>query len=103
MDPAKRRAYWRRNLLYLGVLLTVWASVSLGAGVLFVDFLDQYRLGGFKLGFWFAQQGAIYTFIVLIFVYWLLMRRLDRRFGVQDSDLNTSQAAPPQGEREAQE
>jgi putative solute:sodium symporter small subunit len=79
-----RDLYWRRNLLYVGVLLVVWFAVSFGAGILFVDQLDQIRIGGFKLGFWFAQQGAVYVFVALIFVYVLLMNRLDRRFGVDE-------------------
>ena len=86
MEPHKRRAYWHRNLLYVAVLLAIWFAVSLGAGVLFVDELDQYRFAGFKVGFWFAQQGAIYTFVVLIFVYALLMYRLDREFDVDDDE-----------------
>jgi len=72
-------AYWKTNLKYLGILLSIWFTVSLGFGVLFVDQLDKVRLGGFKLGFWFAQQGAIYVFVILIFVYVLLMNRLDAR------------------------
>lgn len=86
MDPGKRRAYWRRNLRYLAVLLTLWFAVSFGAGVLFVDQLDRVRIGGFKLGFWFAQQGSIFTFVALIFVYVRLMNRLDREFGVYEDD-----------------
>ena len=60
--------------------------VSYGCGILFVDQLDTIRLGGFKLGFWFAQQGSIYVFVILIFVYVLLMNRLDRRFGLRDRE-----------------
>ena len=70
--------YWRRNLRYLAVLLSIWFAVSYGCGILLVDELDQIQLGGFKLGFWFAQQGAIYVFVILIFVYVWLMNRLDR-------------------------
>ena len=86
LDPDRRRAYWRRNLLYLGVLLGVWFLVSYGCGILFVDWLNQYRLPvtHFKLGFWFAQQGSIYVFVALIFVYVLLMNALDREFGVEE-------------------
>jgi len=81
-------AYWRRNLRYLAVLLTVWYVVSYGAGILFVDLLNRVRLPGtgFPLGFWFAQQGSIYVFVVLIFVYVRLMNRLDREFGVDEVD-----------------
>ncbi len=80
------RAYWRANIRYVLVLLVVWAAVSLGAGVLLADWLNQWRLPGtgFKLGFWFAQQGSIYTFVVLIVIYIVLMNRLDRRFGVSE-------------------
>lgn len=79
-------AYWRANIRYVLVLLVVWAAVSLGAGVLLADWLNQWRLPGtgFKLGFWFAQQGSIYTFVVLIVIYIVLMNRLDRRFGVSE-------------------
>lgn len=69
--------YWKKNLRYLGWLLAVWFTVSLGCSVLFVDALDQIQIGGFKLGFWFAQQGAIYVFVALIFIYVFLMNRLD--------------------------
>jgi len=67
------------NLRYVGLLLGVWFLVSFGASVLFVDSLDHIRLFGFKLGFWFAQQGAIYVFVVIIFLYVLLMNRLDQK------------------------
>jgi putative solute:sodium symporter small subunit len=82
----ERRRYWRRNLLYVEILLAVWFLVSLGCGVLFVDQLDRIRIGGFPLGFWFAQQGAMYAFVAIIFIYVFLMNRLDRRFGVSDRD-----------------
>lgn len=72
--------YWRKNLIYLACLLAVWFVVSYGAGILLVDWLDQFRVGGFKLGFWFAQQGSIYVFVILIFVYVFLMNRLDKKF-----------------------
>jgi putative solute:sodium symporter small subunit len=80
----KARAYWRQNLTYLAILLSIWFIVSFGAGILFVDWLDQFRVGGFKVGFWFAQQGSILTFVVLIFVYVRLMNKLDRRFDVHE-------------------
>ena len=73
--------YWRENLRYLVVLLTIWFLVSYGAGILFVDTLNEIKLGGFKLGFWFAQQGSIYVFIILIFVYVRLMNKLDKKYG----------------------
>lgn len=73
--------YWRENLKYLVILLTIWFAVSYGAGILFKDWLNQFKIGGFKLGFWFAQQGSIYVFIILIFVYVRLMNKLDKKFG----------------------
>ncbi len=83
----ERQLYWRTNLRYLAVLLTTWFLVSYGCGILFVDWLNGFRLPGtgFKLGFWFAQQGSTYVFVVLIFVYVLLMNRLDHRFDVDES------------------
>ena len=77
----KAAAYWKENLRYLVILLTIWFAVSYGAGIIFKDALDTIRIGGFKLGFWFAQQGAIYVFVVLIFVYVSLMNRLDKKYG----------------------
>ncbi|MCS5701773.1 MAG: DUF4212 domain-containing protein, partial [Acidobacteria bacterium] len=78
----RRVEYWHRNLRYLGILLSVWFLVSYGFGILLADVLDSVRLGGFKLGFWFAQQGSIYVFVILIFIYVRLMNRLDREFNV---------------------
>lgn len=66
------------------ILLSIWFVVSFGFGILLVEPLNSIRLGGFKLGFWFAQQGSIYLFIVLIFVYVRLMRRLDRKHDLED-------------------
>jgi len=77
----RARAYWRANLTWVGILLAIWFIVSYGFGILLVDQLDAIRLGGFKLGFWFAQQGSIYTFVVLIAVYVVVMNRLDKKFG----------------------
>lgn len=78
-EEAKRR-YWKKNLSWLGGLLAVWFAVSYGCGILFVDQLDKIRIPGtgFKLGFWFAQQGSIYVFVLLIAVYVRVMDRLDR-------------------------
>ena len=78
------RKYWRKNLQYLAILLSLWALVSYGFGILLKDTLDQIPLGGFKLGFWFAQQGSIYVFVILIFVYVWLMNRLDKKHGYQE-------------------
>ena len=73
-----RARYWRKNLSWLGGLLAVWFAVSYGCGILFVDQLDKVKRGGIPLGFWFAQQGSIYVFVVLIAIYVLVMNRLDR-------------------------
>ncbi len=78
---AKATAYWKENLRYLVILLAIWFVVSYGAGILFKDALNNIRIGGFKLGFWFAQQGSIYVFVVLIFVYVRLMNKLDKKYG----------------------
>lgn len=75
-----KQNYWKINLKYLVVLLSIWFMVSFGFGILLADQLNQIRFGGFKLGFWFAQQGAIYVFVILIFVYIYLMNRLDEKF-----------------------
>ena len=80
------KAYWRKNLQYLGILLSIWFIVSYGCAILFVDQLDRIRMGGFKLGFWFAQQGSIYVFVILIFIYVFLMNRLDRKFKTAQGD-----------------
>jgi len=82
----RARAYWRANLEVIGALLAVWLLVSFGFGILLVEPLNRIELFGFKLGFWWAQQGAIYVFVVLVFAYAWLMRRIDRRFGVGDED-----------------
>jgi len=77
-------AYWKENLRYLIILLSIWFLVSYGAGILFREELNQFRLGGFKLGFWFAQQGSIYVFVILIFVYVRLMNKLDKKYGYDE-------------------
>ncbi len=79
-----RQLYWKKNLSYLAVLLSIWFVVSFGFSVLLVDVLDKIRIGGFKLGFWFAQQGSIFVFVILIFTYVWLMNRLDREFDVDE-------------------
>ena len=88
MDTSRLKAYWRMNLTYVGILLIIWFTVSYGFSILFVNQLDQVRFAGFKLGFWFAQQGSIYVFVLLIFVYVFLMNRLDRKFGVDETQGN---------------
>ena len=79
-------AYWRANLKLGAVLLSIWFVVSFGFGILLVDSLNRISLFGFKLGFWWAQQGSIFVFIVLIFVYSAGMKRIDRKYGVHDDE-----------------
>ena len=81
-----RRAYWRENLTIVAILLSVWFVVSLLLSVVFVDELNDIRLGGFRLGFWIAQQGSLYTFVVLIFIYVWAMNRLDRKYGLEEEN-----------------
>ncbi|GAB4525167.1 MAG: DUF4212 domain-containing protein [Amphiplicatus sp.] len=78
-----RRLYWRENIRLLTILLAVWFAVSFGAGIVFVDVLNAIAIGGFPLGFWFAQQGSIYVFVALIFVYSARMRAIERRLGLE--------------------
>ena len=82
-DDAK--AYWKENIRLMIKLMVVWFIVSFGCGILFVDELNSIRLGGYKLGFWFAQQGSIYVFVVLTFFYAKKMGDLDRKYGVDDA------------------
>lgn len=76
----KAKEYWKKNLRLLAVLLSVWFIVSYGFGILLVEPLNQIQIAGFKLGFWFAQQGSQYFFVVLIFIYVYKMNKLDRQF-----------------------
>ena len=80
------QAYWKENLRLLITLLVIWFTVSFGFGILLVEQVNNIQLFGFKLGFWFAQQGSIYVFVVLIFVYVLKMRALDRKYNVQEDE-----------------
>ena len=82
----RRKAYWRANLRILAILMSIWFVVSFGCGILFVEPLNQIKLGGFKFGFWMAQQGSIYVFVALIFVYVRQMNKLERKFNFQDSE-----------------
>lgn len=84
MTPENRAAYWKANLRLLTILLILWFVVSYGFGILLVEPLNAISLGGYKLGFWFAQQGSIYAFLVLIFVYAFAMNRLDKKFDVHE-------------------
>jgi len=84
VSKERQYAYWKENLRTVAVLLTIWFLVSYGAGILFVNWLDQFQMAGFPLGFWFAQQGSMYIFVVLIFVYVRLMNTMDRKHDVHE-------------------
>ncbi len=84
MSLQKHQKYWKENLKYLAILLSIWFLVSYVFGILLVDQLNTIRIGGFKLGFWFAQQGSIYVFVILIFIYVRLMNKLDKKYGYND-------------------
>jgi putative solute:sodium symporter small subunit len=84
MNDSSASAYWKANLRLVGFCLAIWFIVSYLFGIILVEPLNEYRLGGYKLGFWFAQQGSIYTFVVLIFFYAWRMNALDRKFNVHE-------------------
>jgi len=84
MKKNDQQKYWKENLKYLAILLSIWFLVSYVFGILIVDELNTIRIGGFKLGFWFAQQGSIYVFVILIFVYIKLMNSLDKKYNVNE-------------------
>ena len=84
MTPENRAAYWKANLRLLAACMTIWFVSSYGFGILLVDWLNQVRIGGFKLGFWFAQQGSIYVFVALIFFYAWRMNKIDRKYDVHE-------------------
>ncbi len=84
MTDEQVKEYWRRNVSLMVKLLVIWFVVSFGCGILLVDVLNNIQLGGYKLGFWFAQQGSIYTFVALIFYYTAKMASLDREFNVEE-------------------
>lgn len=81
---ATEQAYWSQNIRLLWILMSIWFVVSFGAGIIFRDFLDQFSIGGYPLGFWFAQQGAIYFFILLIIIYNVRMKRIERQYDLDD-------------------
>ncbi len=83
-NKTQMKKYWKENLRYLAILLSIWFLVSFVFGILLVEQLNTIKLGGFKLGFWFAQQGSLYVFVVLIFVYMKLMNKLDKKYGVDE-------------------
>lgn len=88
MKKEQMKGYWKKNIQYVLILLSIWFISSFGCGILFAEELNHFRMGGFKLGFWFAQQGSIYVFVVLIFVYVYLMNKLDKEFEVDEQDEN---------------
>ena len=79
-------SYWKANLLILSIILSIWFLVSFGFGIIWSESLDALSIGGFKLGFWFAQQGSIYVFVVLIFVYVILNESFGQKFNSKDKD-----------------
>jgi len=81
---SKAKVYWKKNIRIVLSLLAVWFFVSFGMGILLVDVLDNFRVFGFKLGFWMAQQGSIFCFVILIFVYVYKMNKLDRKYDVDE-------------------
>lgn len=81
---ADNKNYWKENISLIIKCLTIWFIVSYGCSIIFVDVLNNIRLGGYKLGFWFAQQGSIYTFVILIFYYVYEIDKIDKRYGVAD-------------------
>lgn len=84
MSGQDLKKYWKTNLKYLGILLSIWFLVSYVFGIILVDDLNSIRFGGFKLGFWFAQQGSIYFFVLIILIYIKLMNKLDKKYGVNE-------------------
>ena len=86
MEEKKRKAYWQENIRLMLALLSVWFLVSFGFGILLVDPLNEISFFGFKFGFWWAQQGSIYVFVVLIFIYSAVMKKIDKQYKTSDSD-----------------
>ncbi len=80
----KKRTYWHENLRLVAFCLVIWFVVSFGFGILLRDFLDRFQIAGFRLGFWFAQQGSIYVFVALIFFYAWRMAAIDKDHGVDE-------------------
>lgn len=84
MTSLSNKKYWKENIRYLVILMSIWFVVSFGFGILLVDQLNTIKIGGFKLGFWFAQQGSIFCFIILIAIYVWLMNKLDKKYNLDD-------------------
>ena len=83
-EQSLKKRYWKKNLQYLSILLGIWFIVSYGFSILLVDLLDEIKIFGFKLGFWFSQQGSIFIFVILIFIYVRLMNKLDKKYHVEE-------------------
>ena len=84
MSENSRKEYWQKNIKLVTWCMIVWFVVSFGFGIILLEPLNAIRIGGYKLGFWFAQQGSIYVFVILIFVYSKMMENLDKEFGVEE-------------------
>ena len=84
MSKNNQNTYWKENIRIILTCLSIWFIVSFGCGILFVEQLNQFRLGGYKLGFWFAQQGSIYVFLIIIFYYAWRMNKLDKKYNVDE-------------------
>lgn len=100
MSTRHAHSYWKANIRIIASLLCVWFFISFGCGILWVDYLDQFRFGGFKLGFWMAQQGSIYGFLVLIFVYIHLMDKLDSQYKLDQSNFESTSSPADTDEKE---
>ena len=82
----KNNSYWKSNLKILAFLMTIWILASFGFGIIWSDALDEIQIGGFKLGFWCAQQGSIFVFVIIIFAYVYLLNRLDKKHFSNNSE-----------------
>ncbi len=85
-EKNKNKAYWSATLKLLGVMLSIWILTSFGASIVFAEFLNKIKLGGYPLGFWFAQQGSIYIYIIIIFVYIYFMGRIDKKYDFHEKE-----------------
>ena len=90
MSDNNAQSYWKSNIKIVLALLSVWFFISFGCGILFVDTLDNIRFGGFKLGFWIAQQGSIFVFVALIYIYIYFMDKLDAKYNLESTKLKKS-------------
>lgn len=93
------KAYWRATLKLLAVMLSIWGVTALGVSIIFVEFFNKFKIGGYPLGFWFAQQGSIYIFILLIFVYTFIMGRIDKKYDFHEDHLRQKDEKKSEGDR----